>query len=735
MTRYEKVVLALLLLSVALKAAAVAGADALFFLGLVVLGGSYLLGGYWLFNREPVAAPIRILAGVAFATAVLSFFYTSRVATDVFYKLLPAVDGVFLLGLVAHSVRKRRRPAGEGMPAGLLGRALLLFAIPAFFAYCPISFGPYRHALLLVNHGRGDIVSNLRMFDYRAQYDAAMDRGDYAAAAAYGRQGLAMGKRWLAEDSVKRRWEISGLYTNLYTAYKRLGDAEYGQHRYRNALHAYRAGHAFLATNDPHHNGVDRPDDYWEEEKAWSLNNLAFCYLKLRQFHPGDSLFLEALRAYRRIHATPDIHSARLAGDLATSFTAQRQFDASTKILQNVNRYLATDTTRQAATMRVANALDLNVNYLLQDSLPQALHALQALSFPRGDTTASRYKVGLQAAICYYKMERYRAVPPAVRMPLAYYQQHAGFGEAAALCQLLLAKNSLARARYAETHAYLNATRQTLLAERNGAASAVNRSCLSVLGALHKALGNYAEADQQFAQAIALLHANAPDDAGALAEVLAELADLDVALDRETAAHEHAGQALAVVQRGRSALLPSQTGYLATAAYVDYVQVHYIDARRKYRRVVAVNARYGQGQNATTAAAWNGLGLVETAQHRYERADSLFQQAVRLHETLFTEQHPLTATVYLNYGLLRVQQQRPADARFFLAKASRIAEALLPVGHDMFGDLAMAMGDVAVQEHQGAVAHGYYAQALAIYAPKLPASHWKVKAAKQKAGA
>ena len=62
MTRYEKVVLALLLLSVALEAAAVAGADALFFFGLVVLGCSYLLGGYWLFNREAVATPIRILA-------------------------------------------------------------------------------------------------------------------------------------------------------------------------------------------------------------------------------------------------------------------------------------------------------------------------------------------------------------------------------------------------------------------------------------------------------------------------------------------------------------------------------------------------------------------------------------------------------------------------------------------------------------------------------------------------
>ena len=151
--------------------------------------------------------------------------------------------------------------------------------------------------------------------------------------------------------------------------------------------------------------------------------------------------------------------------------------------------------------------------------------------------------------------------------------------------------------------------------------------------------------------------------------------------------------------------------------------------------MVAINTRYGQGQNGSTATAWNGLGLVEMTQHRYERADSIFQQAQRSYERLFTERNPLTANVYLNYGLLRLKQNRNQEAALLIEKAQGIAQAFLPVGHDMFADVAMAMGDLAAQKKQAAVAHGYYEQALAIYTHKFPATHWKVKAAKQKAGA
>ena len=318
---------------------------------------------------------------------------------------------------------------------------------------------------------------------------------------------------------------------------------------------------------------------------------------------------------------------------------------------------------------------------------------------------------------------------------LAYYKQHARFWEAAALCQLLLAKNSLALAHYPETQAYVDAALKILHAAKNGAASSVNSACVSVLGVLNKALGKYAEADEQLAQVVAAMQRDGNDASGTLAEALTELADLDVTMGREAAAQEHVGHALVLVRQGRPMLLPSQTGIMATAAYVDYVQGHYNEARRKYRQVVAINDRYGRGQQAATAAAWNGLGLIETAQNHYERADSLFQQAASLHEKLFTKQHPLTATVYLNYGLLRLKQKRNADARLFFEKATGIAKAFLPAGHDTFGDLAMAMGNLAAQEKQAAVAHGYYEQAFAIYTHKFPATHWKVKNARQKSGA
>jgi Tetratricopeptide repeat len=734
MTRYEKATLSLLLLSLILKIAFVAGASALFLLVLLVLGFSYLAGGYWLFYRETADIPIRIIAGVAFATALMSFFYTSRVDTGLIYKILPTINGIFCLGLVAYSLL-RHRNAGFAMPYGLFLRSILLLTISAFFAYCPISFWPYRKALILLNQGRGYIISNLRMFDYRAQYDAAMGQEDYPSAVVYGRQALEMGKRWLEDDSIKLRWKISGTYTNLYTAYKRLGDVEYNQRQYEKALQAYQAGNTYLVAGDHRENGREILDKYWEEEKAWSQNNMAFCYLKLRRFDEGDSLFLGAIKSYKKVYPTPDLYSARLTGDLATSLTAQSGFNASNQLLLNINRFLAKDTARKAVAMRIANTLDIGLNYIQQDSLAKALRVLQSIIYPRSDTTANRYKAGLQEALCLYKLERYEAVPKALEQPLAYYKHHARYWEAAALCEVMLAKNSLAQASYRKAQEYVSAAQAILLAEKQGPASSLNGSCLSVQGTLNKALGQYNLADQQLAQAVAAVRQDRNYSAGTLSEALAQLADLDVTLGREMAAREHIGSALALLLQGKPMVLPSQTGVQNGAAYIAYLQAHYSEASRKYRQVVAINARYGQGQNGTTATAWNGLGLVEMAQHRYERADSVFGQAQRLHEKLFTEHHPLTATVYLNYGLLRLKQSRRAEANVFFEKARSIAQTFLPADHDMFGDLAVAMGDLAAQEKQATVAHGYYEQALAIYAHKFPASHWKVKAAKQKARA
>ena len=249
MTRYEKAVLSFLPLSLALKITFVAGGNALFLLGLLVLGFSYLVGSYWLFYRQPVSTSVKIIAGVAFATAIISFFYTSRVDAGAFYKGLAVINGIFCLGLVSYALLKRRE-TGFIIPYGLLLRSSLLLLVSGFFAYCSISFSPYRKALILLNQGRESIVSNLRMFDYREDYDTAMNQEDYSSAVVYGRQALAMGKRWLGEDSVKLRWRISGTYSNLYTAYKRLGDAEYNRRHYQTALQAYRAGNAFLVTGD-----------------------------------------------------------------------------------------------------------------------------------------------------------------------------------------------------------------------------------------------------------------------------------------------------------------------------------------------------------------------------------------------------------------------------------------------------------------------------------------------------
>ena len=94
------------------------------------------------------------------------------------------------------------------------------------------------------------------------------------------------------------------------------------------------------------------------------------------------------------------------------------------------------------------------------------------------------------------------------------------------------------------------------------------------------------------------MRSNAADATGTLPEVLAQLADLDVTLGRDLAAHEHISKALTVLLQGAQIKLPNQTGLLASDAYVDYVQGHYREAGRKYRQAVPSIRGMGKGTTA-----------------------------------------------------------------------------------------------------------------------------------------
>jgi hypothetical protein len=569
------------------------------------------------------------------------------------------------------------------------------------------------------------------MFDYGLAAQEALDREECAAAVADAHRAYWAGNRWLGADSLTQKWKISGAYSRLYEAYECLGNAQFGKREYAKALESFQTGNYYLVSGNHRRNPNEAPGPYWEEEKALSLNHIADCYAQLRNFEASDSLYLQAMQLYKRVHPTPDVHLGYLTEDLAKSYAARNAPAQSTTVYRLIGRFLAKDTSQAAGKQRVANTLAIALNYIQQDSLQEARRELESLKFAPHDTTKHRFDAAAYLGIYFYKVGQYSAADKQVRIPLRFYVPRAlHHWESVAVYKLLLAKISLARGAYKEAQNLAGAA--VGVKAKMGATNSAYASAMGVIAAANKALGSYALAQQEFGQVLAICRQDEAAVGITLPETLAQLAELHITLDQPAEGKARIQEALKILLDGQPARLPSQTALVATAAYADYAAGNYAMATRQYRQVLAVNKRYGQAQSANAAAAWNGLGLVAAAQRQPARADSLFQQALKLHEALFGRQHPLTGNVYLNYSWLRLQQGQPTEAAAFLAQSFRIAKAFFPADHDVFADLALAMGDCAQQQQQPGPAQAFYQQALRIYSRKLGTTHWKTRRAQQK---
>jgi hypothetical protein len=588
--------------------------------------------------------------------------------------------------------------------------------------------------MLALNRGDYLLTNNLLVFEYDQRRQQALEARDYEAATRYAQQSLAAGKRWLAEDSLTASYRISGAFTNVYETYQTRADTAYAYSNYAQALQLYQAGDRYLLAADTRPSARELPSPSWETEKILSRENMGLCYLRMHQYAQSDSLFGEAVQAYQRLPKQSARWFPRLFSELGESLAGERHYQVSSEAYRTASRLLAPDTTQESVAMQLGNKLAIVFNTINQDSIALALKQLQSLHYSPTDS-AAYYKGQLYQAFCTDRLARYAATGQLLLRCLHAQQRHPKPDVNTVLvCQVLLAKNALLLAQYASARTYLLAARAQLPAyQRTHDATAGTSVCLSIEASLNKHEGNYTLATQQYTELAAITPIEKFGGQALLPESLAELTELNVVLDDLPAARTHAEALLALLAASKLPLTPSQTGLLAAAAYVDYASSNYAAARARYQQILACNRRFGQAQSAASATAWNGLGLLATAQHHYPLADSLFRQALVLHQQLFGEQHPATGVVYLNYGQSRLLASDLANAERSFNQARRIAQAFFSPEHDVFADLDLALGDLAQQRQQVALAHTYYQQAVPIYLAKFGAMHWKTRLAQRKA--
>jgi len=765
MKRYEKIILIIFVIVFGLQFLAFSGKSALFVLSTCLLSVSYLIGGYWLFNiSESKKIAIFIISGIALSTSLFFLPYLIWLNKEYYYNFLPIANGLLFVGLGIYLFLKRKSEINLKNVKLIFIRSFIVLIIASFFTYIPISFKPYLKILYVLNNGLGRNQNNLLMFDYKEECEDAIENGDCDRAIEYGLKANRESKLWLGieddknnsntdkaneilrrllDDSTKSvdhfrnslksfsnekdLWKIGGTYSNLYKAYKCKADSEYDNNKYEVALINYTIAHNYLTA-------CDQNFKYWDEEKSWSLNNIAFCYKNLKKFSMADSIFLIAIENYKTVKKSADKGLAKLYCNLALSFSDQLQFSYSNDLFHAANSILRKDTlNKDNKKDLVLNYIELTRNNLQQDSLQNALFFIKkALNFSDGKQEVTYCQTSQYYGICYFKLNEYHKADSILKKCLQCYEsQPKNNGQDIAECNLILSQVSILLAKYDDARKYLD--KGVEITKKNfGSNSSRYANYLVVLAHLNKIVGDYITSEKQYKTVIEIYCNELGSSNDKLPTVLLGLADLDITLSNINSAKEHSESSLSIASIYLPLTYPSTTDLLNTAAYVNYCLGLYKPANTLYRKVIKINNNYGLETDASTAIALNGLGLIETSKRNYFKADSLFKLSLKFHQTIFSDNHPLTAIVYLNLGSLLIQEGKLKDAEENINKALEIDKQFFKNDHDIFADIFVALGDLSRKNKQSDLANDYYKKALDIYLKKFDDKHWKIITTRQK---
>ncbi len=737
--------------------------ELLFFLSICILALSYLIGGFWLLNpknRKKYFIPIA--AGLAFASSLLVLPFTVNINRDAAFEILPLLNAALFFSLGIYLLVKRNDSMIVERYRGIFIRSAVILLVVGFFSYLPISSEIYRNVLIAMNSGNKHTVSNVLMFDYKEEFEHAMENGNCDRAIIYAEKANEAGKRWLdisseeeehamdlettfrmlSEDSsinlspeIEGKIEaaqyhtdlypISGTYTSLYRAYKCKADEYYGSHEYEQALHYYlKADKALNACN---HNS-----EYWEMEQAHSLNHIGLCHQKLYNYDHADSLFVQAIERYKKVKNTADQAMAVFFTNLAGSLAEQRHFAYSNLIYKAAISVLQNDTTEDNNDEIVRSYFGIIKNHLQADSLDKAVYLTEEILKQVDRKSAAYCNANLYHGVAYYKLSRYHKAGEIFSNCLECYERIQG-KQSQNIAEVHLAqtmvKIALAEFKSAESHIEKG---MKITAANNGESSVKMAAYLEAYAVLNKQMANYQQSQQLYQQVFEIYINKMGIRNHQLPEVLSGLADLNIILAKYSDAKARSDSSMAIAEFYGGLSSPASTLLLNDAAHVNYHVGLYHVSDSLYRKSLRINRNYGLHSTALYADALNGLGLVMTARGKYIGADSLFIHSLKLHKEIFTDNHPYTANVFLNYAHLKINENKLQQAGELLDKSRNINKRFFDQSHDVFADIYAARGDLSRKKGHYEKAKAYYSKALKIYRGKFSEEHARVKSIKDR---
>ena len=770
MKKYEKILLALLSV-LTLATLLLPSSIYLFvpsFLTIWLLGFSYFLGGHSLFYiAKEKEAYLPLFAGLSYGPAVVTLSLSTRLQQPDYFVYFPIPAILLTAGLAIYILLKRKKGGIDKEMRMIFYRGLVISLITSFFLYTPETFKPYRKVLIALNSGDSKIAVNIAMMDAAMESETAFNKGDCEAAISYALVSYRQGKRLIettdTEEKIKQNrtaiftilkqedtvelsdearqmlseyqgedhlYPINLTYINLYRAYICKGQKHYDQKQYQEALANFLTAYQYLTT--PTIKSL-----YYQKERAFSFNMIGNCYKNLNKIDLASAFYTLAITHYQTItdKNEVDVNSATFLHNLAVLMANNYEFNASNQLLQLITTSLpkeeqTPDPEEQEALLKSYQLQ--TINYLAQDSLQQALTAIdQAQKLVKKDSF-EYCTTQLTLALCQFRFNEYRQALTTLEASMVCFENNPPVDTMKIVENaVLIAQTHLALGQFEKAQDKLN-TALELIAKNGGKKTDIYAYSLKLLTDVNKITGNYTIAAQQYQNALDIYNQNQLRFSHNIPLTLLSFSDLEVIQSNFSMAQIFVDQAssLAITSKNDNSL--SATHVYNQAAYVAYHRGHLTTADTLYQKTMRIATNYDHPRSTALAQALNGLGLVEMNRKNHQQANRYFEESLRLHQQIYSDQSPFTAQVYLNYGILHIREGKLVDAATKLNRSYQINQEFFKANHPIFGDIAVALGDLAVKKGERDLAQQQYQKALTIYNKYFDTTHWKVTETQQK---
>ena len=239
--------------------------------------------------------------------------------------------------------------------------------------------------------------------------------------------------------------------------------------------------------------------------------------------------------------------------------------------------------------------------------------------------------------------------------------------------------------------------------------------CLANLAELNYYQGKYAQAESLFQRALSIRERILGARHPTVAENLNKLGELSYYQGKYAQAESLYQQALHIREQSLGTEHPAIAEHLHNLGHILYIQGKYTQAEPLLQRALAVSEQALGLEHPNVAYSLNSLGNLFRVQGKYTQAEPLLQRALAMREQVLGLEHPRTAESSANLGLLFCRQGKYALAENRLTQAQAIYEKVLGGDHPNMAALFTDLAELSRILGRYTQAEALFLKALAIH--------------------